>query len=80
MQERIKTFIENELLVGMDDVQVGYDDDLLLSGLVNSLGVMRLVAFIQEDFGVAVPVEDVTIEHFMTINALVGYLQASSNS
>jgi len=42
------------------------DDDLLTSGLVDSLGMMSLVAFIEEQFGVAVPPEDVTLETFST--------------
>jgi acyl carrier protein len=73
----LKSFIETDLLGGQA-AQVGYDDDLLLSGLVNSLGVMRLVAFAQERFGVTIPAEDVIIEHFQTIDALAGYLRARS--
>ena len=76
-QEQIKSFIEQELLIGRE-IEVGYDDDLLLSGLVNSLGVMRLVAFTNENFDIEVPPEDITIEHFETINAIVNYLKSNS--
>lgn len=79
-KETLKNFIENDLLMGMDNVQIGYDDDLLLSGLVNSLGVMRLVAFVKDELGVTIPPEDVTIEHFTTINALTEYLQATASN
>lgn len=74
----LKSFIETDLLAGQGGAQVGYGDDLLLSGLVNSLGVMRLVAFAQERFGVAIPAEDVIIENFQTIDAIAGYLQTRS--
>ncbi len=74
-QEILKQFIEKELLGGRN-LQVGYEDDLLLSGLVSSLGVMRLVAFTQERFAVQIPPEDITIEHFETIHAIVRYLEA----
>lgn len=73
----IKTFIEQDLLDG-SSAAIGYSDDLLLSGLLNSLGVMRLVAFTQERFGIEIPAEDVVIEHFQTIDAIAGYLQARS--
>lgn len=73
-QEQIKAFIENELLIGRD-IEVGYDDDLLLSGLVNSLGVMRLVTFTQETFNVDVPADEITIENFETINAVVNFVE-----
>jgi acyl carrier protein len=70
----LKTFIETKLLADTS-VQLGHDDDLLLSGLVNSLDVMRLVAFTQESFGVKIPTEDVVIENFQSIDAIVRYVQ-----
>lgn len=77
-RSELKAFIETELLSGAQGVQLGYDDDLLLSGLVNSLGIMRLVTFTQDRFGVQIPIEDVTIEHFQTIDAIAQYLRARS--
>jgi acyl carrier protein len=71
-REALKTFIESDILAG---AQLGYDDDLLLSGLVNSLGVMRLVAFTQKQFGIDIPMEDVIIENFQSIDAIASYLQ-----
>jgi acyl carrier protein len=73
-QDILKQYIEQDLLVGRN-IQIGYEDDLLLSGLVSSLGVMRLVAFTQERFGIQVPPEDIIIEHFETIQAIVRYLE-----
>jgi acyl carrier protein len=71
----LRDYIQNELLAGNDHTTIAFDDDLLLSGLLNSLTVMRLVTFIQEKFDIEVPVEDVVIEHFMTVQAITDYLQ-----
>jgi acyl carrier protein len=73
----LKSFIETELLAGAGG-SLDYSEDLLLSGLVNSLGVMRLVSFTQEQFGVHIPPEDVVIEHFQTIDAIARYVEARS--
>jgi acyl carrier protein len=73
----LKRFIETELLAGAGG-SLDYSDDLLLSGLVNSLGVMRLVSFTQEQFGVSIPAEDVIIEHFQTIDAIARYVETRS--
>lgn len=73
MKEKVTRFIVDELLSGMD---VGEQDDLLLSGLVDSIGVMRLVAFIEEEAALQVPPEDVTIEHFVNIESIARYLEA----
>lgn len=76
-RNKLVGFIQDELVV-TQDTTVGYDDDLLLSGLVNSLGVMRLVAFVESEFNITVPAEDITIEHFETVSAINSYLQTLS--
>ena len=55
-------------------VSISADDDLLEGSLVNSLGVMRLVAYIEEQYKYAVPAGDITIENFSTINHIANYL------
>jgi hypothetical protein len=74
----LKTFIETELLGGASGAELGYAEDLLLSGLVNSLGIMRLVSFTEQRFGLQIPPEDVIIDHFQTIDALARYVEARS--
>lgn len=75
IQAVVSTFIETELMGGASNVPVQIDDDLLTSGIVDSLGVMRLVAFVESEFGVATPPEDVTIEHFVSILAIADYIR-----
>ena len=77
-RNQIKQFIETELLVADGDVDLAYDEDLLMSGMVNSLGVMRLVSYTSEAFGIEIPPEDITMENFVSIEALATYLQANS--
>lgn len=72
-QEKLRRFIEEELLSGTREVKV--DDELLMDGYVDSVGAMRLVAFIDGSLGIKVPPEDFTIENFGTINALAAYLE-----
>lgn len=79
-QQQLQAYIQSHLLSLPNAGGVGYDDDLLLSGLLDSLGVIRLLAFIQEAFGIAVPAEDVVIEHFATINAIATYLMAHAQT
>ncbi|MCA9883851.1 MAG: hypothetical protein KC708_12805 [Anaerolineae bacterium] len=74
-RESLRNYIQNDLLANQAGVNIGYDDDLLLSGLLNSLSVMRLVSHIQEYYRIEVPVEDVIIENFATVQALADYLK-----
>lgn len=72
----IVNFITKELAVGSADIELGYEDDLLLSGLVSSLDIMRLVAFVESEYGVTIPAEDIVIEHFETVDAIHNYVSA----
>ncbi len=72
MREELKVFVEKNLM--RNGSQVGYDDELLLAGIIDSLGVTRLIAFVESEFDVRVPARDVTIENFRTISVLAEYL------
>ena len=51
------------------------DEDLLSTGILDSLGILQLVAYIDKTLGIQIPDEDVVYENFMSVNALDNYLQ-----
>jgi acyl carrier protein len=44
--------------------------------VLDSLGILQLVLFIEEQFGIKVPDEDVLFENFQTVAAITRYLEA----
>ena len=50
--------------------QLGDDDDLIDSGVVDSLGIFQLVAFLEERFGIKIGDEEITPENFGTVAAI----------
>jgi acyl carrier protein len=75
MKEILRRYIAHELLSDRSSVAVGDDDDLLGTWAVDSVGMMSLVLFVEEEFGIPVPPEDVTIENFLSIRAIETYLR-----
>ncbi len=73
MKQTIHRFISEELLSGQ--VQLSEDAELLLSGLVDSIGIMRLVMFLEDSADIHIPPEDVTIENFVTITTINAYMR-----
>lgn len=73
--ERLTQFITVELLNDRDQPTLDGDDNLLTSGLIDSLAIIRLINFIEDEFDVDVMPEDVTIENFQTVNVIAAYLQ-----
>ncbi len=74
MRDRLARYIATDLLNEADRI-IGHDEDLLASGLLDSLGVMSLVHFIEQDHAIDVPAEDVTIDNFVSMRAIDDYLR-----
>jgi acyl carrier protein len=68
-------FVENELAKGRKS-NISPDDDLLSEGIIDSLGILQLVGFIEEKFDFQIDDEDVVLENFITISALNKFLQS----
>jgi acyl carrier protein len=77
IRERLASFIGEELLDLGEPVNC--DENLLADGMVDSLGMLRLVAFIEAEFGTSVPPEDFVIDNFRTVEVLGRYLEARSD-
>lgn len=74
MSTTLIDFIQNELAIGRAST-IKPDDDLLSAGIVDSLGILRLVVFVEEQFGIKIADEDVVIENFQSVAALTRYLE-----
>lgn len=65
--------IENFLYMRPDFIPAD-DDSLLGQGIIDSMGVMELVQFLEQEFGVTVSDDEITEEHFGTLAAIGRYV------
>ena len=70
----LKEYIRQELMSGANS-ELDDNENLLAAGIVDSLGVLRLVSFVEERFGIEVADEDVTLENFQSIQSMVDYIE-----
>lgn len=69
----VKTFIANELLYG-DDQGLSYDTNLLDTGVIDSMSLLRLISFLEEHFQIQVPDEAVIPDNFRSLSAIESFL------
>lgn len=74
MQTVLMNYVKTQFLHGRNTT-ITADDDLLDSGIINSLGLLKLVAYLEDDLGIEVPPEDVVYENFHSVAALTAYLE-----
>ncbi len=70
LMEYIKSEIMRNKSANLDE-----NEDLLSAGILNSLAILQLIAYIEKALGINVPDEDVVYDNFRSINDLVVYLQ-----
>lgn len=52
------------------------DDPIVEMGLVDSLGLFKVIGFVEDQFGVQVAPEEILMENFATVNAIVRLIRA----
>ncbi len=67
---RIREFLGQ--FISAEDV--GPDDDLFASGMLNSLFAMQMVLYVEKEFGVKVANEDLDLENFKSLNAMTAFI------
>lgn len=67
-------YIKNEIMRNRN-ARLSEEEDLLSSGILDSLAILQLVAYVDEQFGIEVPDQDVVYENFNSVKALTEYLK-----
>ncbi len=73
----LKEYIREELMNGSSN-ELDDSENLLAAGIIDSLGILRLVSFVEEKFGIEVPDEDVTIDNFQSVQSMSDYVASQS--
>ena len=77
---RVTGYIKDNFLYMRPDVILKSDDSLLENGIIDSMGVMELVSFLEEAFGVRVADDDITEDNFGSVSAITRYVLADQAS
>ena len=80
MAEKLLEYIQTDLAADADVGELAIEDDLIDLNFIDSMGVMQLLEFIESRFGIEVPIEDVVIENFYSVQAMTTYLQSTRNA
>jgi acyl carrier protein len=72
----INNYISRELVPDAALLPLANDTSLLDSGILDSLSLLRLVVFLEEQFGITMGDADLLPENFASVNAICVYLSA----
>ena len=70
MKEELIAYIKKEFVEDPDE-EIDDATPLISSGLIDSLSIVSLVAFIDKKFGVKIPDEKGVVENFEAVNKII---------
>lgn len=74
--DELRQFIASSLMTGRQSVELKDDLSLIEAGILDSIGIVQLLTFIEERLHVRVPEGEVVPEHFETIGQMVRLVDA----
>lgn len=74
IEARIRAFITDNFLFREDRDSVGDNESLLDGGLIDSTGVLELVAFLENDIGIEVADHELVPENLDSIQRIAAYV------
>lgn len=75
IESKLQQFIVERFLKGRSQ-SVSVDDSLLDGNLMDSMGILEIVDFIESEFGITVEGEELLPENFQTIATLANFVKS----
>jgi len=79
-KEELRAFIIDSFLFGAADELPGHEESLIEAEVIDSTGVLELVAFMEDTLGISVDEDDITPANFDSITGLVAYASRQTDS
>ncbi len=75
---RVRTFIEENFLFREDMAGLSDSDSLLENGVMDSTGILELVAFLESEFAIQMSDAEIVPENLDSIASIAAYLERKS--
>lgn len=75
IEQQLKNYISSNLLFSENGYPYPDEASFLEEGIVDSVGIMELVAFIEENMSVKVEDQEITPNNFDSITQLAAYIR-----
>jgi acyl carrier protein len=74
-ESRIREFILENFMIGENEENLNSNDSFLEKGIIDSTGILELVMFVEETYGIEVEDDEVIPENFDSVAKLGAYVR-----
>lgn len=75
IEGKIKKFMTENFVLSEQLDELGFDESFLENGVVDSTGILELVFFVEDQFGIQIDTSEVLPENFDSVNRLASYIR-----
>lgn len=72
----IKQYLQEEVIEPGLASDLDDDTQIWEEELIDSMGIMMLIAHIEDEYGVDIDVDDVDVEHFQSVRTITALIEA----
>ncbi len=76
LKDTLKKYVLEQFLPGEAPEALTDDVKLISDGIIDSLGSLKLVAFVEEKFGVQIEAHEIDADHLDSIDDIVGLISS----
>lgn len=76
MERAVNEYISKEAVTNADLLPLGNNAELIESGILDSVSLLKLVLFLEQRFGISVGMEEVIPRNFDTVEKICGFVRS----
>lgn len=75
IEEKIRKFLIENFVLSEQLDELGVEESFLENGVVDSTGILELVFFVEDQFGIQIDTSEVLPENFDSVNCLASFIR-----
>ena len=76
VKQTVKTFVLEQFLPGENPAALGDATPLITGGILDSISTLRLIAFLEEQYGIRFEAHEIGTDNLNTLDAIAATVQA----
>ena len=78
VEDKVRNYILENYLFTEDQSELNNEDSFLEKGIIDSTGILEIIFFLEEEFGISVGDEEMIPENLDSVNNIVKYINSKS--
>ncbi len=74
-EDKIRKFILENYLFTDDQSELNNDDSFLDQGILDSTGILEIIFFIEDEFGIKIKDDEMVPENLDSVNRIVAFIE-----